>query len=133
MSRHGNDVVVVWDPEDRGSDVVMAAGLSVAKAISTRAVAQRQSAAADFIAIESAIRNIEQRAQDSDQISSWAITIKNNGEQIVKKAGSLKTELARQIEMLDEKIRDVRVAVSAVCGPQPEALAGMQEAGTELV
>jgi hypothetical protein len=115
LTRHGNDVVIVWDPEDHGTDFVMGAGLSVAKAISTRAVAQRESAAADFESIETAIRNIEKRAQDLDQISSWANTIKNNGDNIVKKAGSMKIEFTRQIETLDEKMLDIKaLAASAV-------------------
>jgi gas vesicle protein len=133
MTRHGNDVIVVWDPEDRRSDVAMAAGLSVAKAISTRAVVQRASAAADFVAIECAIRNIEKRAQDLDQISVWATTIKNNGEQIVTKVASLKNELTRHIETLDEKIRDVKATVSAACEPQPGHLPTFEGAHAKLV
>ena len=108
LTRHGNDVIIVWEPEDHGTDFVMGAGLSVAKAISTRAVAERESAVADFEAIESAIRNIEKRAQDIHEISSWANTIKNNGDNIVKKAGSMKIEFTRQIETLDEKMRDIK-------------------------
>ncbi|MFO1154140.1 MAG: hypothetical protein U1E42_10845 [Rhodospirillales bacterium] len=108
MRRYGNDVVVVWDPEDRASDIVLAAGLTVAKAISTRAATQRQAATADFDAIESAIRNIEKKAQDLDQISTWATTIRNNGETIVKKVGAMKTDLLRQVETLDERIRDLK-------------------------
>ncbi len=125
MSRHGNDVVVVWDPEDRGSDVAMAAGLSVAKAISTQTAAQRASAAADFVAIECAIRNIEKRVQDLDHISRWAATIKNNGEQIVAKAGALKTDLSRYIETLDEKMREVKATFAGAGEPQ-QGLASAQ-------
>lgn len=105
--RHGNDVLVVWDRDDCGSDVNLAAGLSVAKALCTRERARSESEAADLQAIERAIRNIEKRVQDLDEISTWAGTIQNNGDKIVKKAAALKAELMGHIATLDKKVGDL--------------------------
>jgi hypothetical protein len=113
LARHGNDVLVTWDPDDPATDIIFTAGLSVAKAICTRAKAQRDSEAADFEAIERAIRNIEKRAEDLEQISTWAGTIYSNGDKIVKKVASMKDDLVRQIVTLDEKIGDLRDLVTS--------------------
>ena len=104
LCRHGNDVVIVWDSEDCSSDVNLFAGLSVAKAICTKDRARSEAEATDFLAIEGAIRNIEKRLEDLDQISTWAGTVQSNGEKIARKASSMKVELAKQISTLDQKV-----------------------------
>ena len=105
-------MVVVWDPDDPATDIMLTAGLSVAKALCTRAKAQRESEAADFEAIERAIRNIEKKSEDLEQICTWAGTICSNGDKIAKKVASMKTDLAKQIETLDAKVGDLRGLVA---------------------
>lgn len=65
LTRYGSDVVVVWDAEDPRSDVVLAAGLSVAKALCTHSKGKREAEIADFEAIERAIREIENKHRTS--------------------------------------------------------------------
>lgn len=113
LVRHGNDVVVVWDADDPASDIVLAAALSVAKALCTRAKAQRDGEAANFEAIERAIRAIEKRLQDLDQIATWAGTIRTSGDNIIKKTETMRIDLSRQIGTLDEKLRDVKTLTAS--------------------
>lgn len=113
LARHGDDVVVVWDPDDPATDVILAAGLSVAKAICTRARARRDGEAADFEAIERAIRNIEKKAGDLDQIATWAGTICSSGRKIAEKVETMKDDLARQIATLDQRIDDLKTIVAS--------------------
>lgn len=113
LARHGDDVVVVWNPDDPASDVVLAAGLSVAKAICTRARARRDGEAADFQAIERAIRNIEKKAADLDEIATWVATISSNSAKITDKIRTMKDEFRRQITTLDQKVADLRTIVAS--------------------
>lgn len=113
FERHGDDVVVVWNAEDPVTDILLSAGLSVAKAICTRAKRQRDGEGADFEAIDRAIRNIEKKAKDLDQIHTWADTIRSSGDKIMERIGVMKTDLTRQIKTLDEGIGDLRTIVAS--------------------
>lgn len=114
LARHGNDVVVVWDPDDAAAEIMLAGALSVAKALCTRVEAHGESEAADFEAIERAIRNIEKKSEDLEQICSWVGTICSNGDKIAKKVSTMRTDIAKQIETLDAKVGNLRglVAIS---------------------
>lgn len=112
LTRYGNDVVVVWDAEDPHSDVVLAAGLSVAKALCTHSKAKREAEIADFEAIERAIREVEKQAQSLDQIAGWAGTIRTNGDNILKRVDIMRSSLVRQVELLDGKVDDLRLLVA---------------------
>ena len=54
FNRYGNDVVVIWDAEDTGSDVFLDAGLSVARALCARPKSISEEADEDFEALERA-------------------------------------------------------------------------------
>ena len=68
FNRYGNDIIVVWDAEDPASDVFLSAGLSVAKALSTRANTQAKETGADFEAIEKAILEIERQSNGLEEM-----------------------------------------------------------------
>src|SRR5207253_1167311 len=83
FSRYGDDVVIVWDAENPPSDVVLIAGISVAKCLCARARVIGESRAADFDAIDRAILEIERQIGGLDEIFKYAGTIKSNGEKII--------------------------------------------------
>jgi hypothetical protein len=60
--RHGNDVFVVWDAERVESDVILRAGLSVAKALCVRQVKERQAEDGNWDRVEAAILTLEHEA-----------------------------------------------------------------------
>ena len=109
--RYGNDIVVVWDKDDTGTDVFLDAGLSVAIALAVRAQAHTTEVGADFEAIEQAILEIQKQAQDLEQIKTWATTVRNNGDNIVKRTERMQGGLNNQIEVLNEKVADLRLIV----------------------
>jgi hypothetical protein len=106
--RHGSDVVVVWDAEDPGSDVLLAAGLSVARALCTRAAAQREAREADFSALDAALREIERQAGGFDEITTLTQTIQGHSEKILKRARIMREGLAAQLEILEENLGRLR-------------------------
>ena len=112
FARYGNDIVVTWDKDDAGTDVFLDAGLSVAIALAVRAQAHTTEVGADFEAIEQAVLNIQMQAEGLGQIKTWATTVRNNGDNIVKSAEKMQEGLSAQIEVLNEKVADLRLVVS---------------------
>ena len=89
------------------SDVVLGAGLSVAKALCTRAKVQRDSETADFTAIDAAIRDIEKQIAGLDEITRLTGTIQSNSEKVLKRASLMRTSLEQQVRVLDDRVRDL--------------------------
>jgi uncharacterized protein YoxC len=113
LSRYGNDVVVAWDAEDPVTDVYIAAGLSVARALCTRVIAQRAAQDVDFESIDRAVRAIEKLGAGLEEINSLTQTIENNSRKILGRSRIMREELERQITRLDERIGDLRTAESS--------------------
>ena len=117
FGRYGNDVILVWDAEDPRSDVVLIAGLSVARALCARGRARSDAEAADFDAIERAILEIEKQACSLDEVTKSAETIRNGSEKILKRTEIMRRAFRDQIETLSEKVRDLQRLVAE---PGPE-------------
>ncbi|GAB4160710.1 MAG: hypothetical protein Tsb009_38020 [Planctomycetaceae bacterium] len=108
FARYGHDVLVVWDAENPESDIILRAAISLARALCVRAQQLSQEASADFTAIDEAVREIEKRAASLDDVETWAKTIQNNSDKILKKIGALRKSLIKQVETLDEKTEELK-------------------------
>lgn len=108
FARYGDDVVVVWDPDDPAGDVFLEAGLSVARALCTRAASHREERRADLDGLDRAVREIERQARGLDEIRTAAETIRGGSERILDRARIVKRGLARQVALLDEGLEGLR-------------------------
>ena len=108
FSRHGDDIVVVWDSEDPSSDVYLDAGLSVAKAISVQAKSQSDDAGKDFVAIDKAIGEIKRNADNLDEITKSANAIDGHVSKILDRARIVRNGIERQIGILNEQVDTLR-------------------------
>ena len=111
--RQGNDVVVVWDSEDPGSDAYLDAGLSVAKALSVRAKAHGEEVGPDLEAMEKAILEVERQARGLGEIDTWTNTIKSNSDKILDRVRIMRAGLQTQTGILQEKLAALRDVVGA--------------------
>jgi hypothetical protein len=109
--RCGNDVFVIWNAEDSATDLYLTTGLELARALCIRAGRQSEAQAADFTAIDAAILEIEKRSNSLEQVKKWSETILNNSENIIKHVETARKSLARQIEILQERLLDLRQSV----------------------
>ena len=103
FNRYGNDVVVIWDAEDTGSDVFLDAGLSVARALCARPKSISEEVDADFEALEKAILEIARQADGLDEITKSSETIRSSNEKISNRARIMREGLSKQITILNEK------------------------------
>jgi hypothetical protein len=105
FTRYGNDLVVVWNPEDANTDVFLQAALTTARALCVRAAGSAE-AEADFHAIHCAILEIEKRAGSLDEIRKSAETIHSASQRILEKVQITRQALERQVNTLSEKVND---------------------------
>lgn len=104
INRWGDDIIVVWDAENRESDVFLRAAVSLARAIVVADRRAQEGSAADFHEMENAVNAIVRDTEMLSQIQTLATTVKNNGEKIVKKSERLKSRIESQIERLQEHL-----------------------------
>ncbi len=111
FARFGNDVVVVWNAEDSTTDVYLALGLDLARALCVRIGQQSETQAADFSAIDGAVLEIEKKSNSLEEISKWAATIQSNGEKIQEHVRKAQKSLSRETETLKERIEQLRQTI----------------------
>lgn len=104
FSRHGDDLVVVWDHEDHQSDVYLKAAWAVATALASKARSE-QSGGADRRTIDGSISNIEKRLGNLDEIRTWAQTVQSNGQKIAEKTDSMRKAVLREVETLRSEVQ----------------------------
>ena len=108
FNRYGNNIVVVWDEEDPSTDIVLRAGLSVAKALCVRAKAHSDETGEDFKAIEDATQNIKDQIESLTDIKKWANTIKTNSTKILKNADKTLDVLNEAIDVLNTRVDRIK-------------------------
>ena len=115
LRRYGDDILVVWDAEDPTTDVYLDSGLTIGKALSTRARLRSDTQSADFESIERAVREIQRQSDSLEHITKSAETIKSGSETILNRARIVREGLEKQVIVLDEKLADLR----QVLGDEP--------------
>lgn len=110
FARHGNDIVVVWDAEDERSDLLLRAGLMVAKALSVRAGAAMHGRSVELAEMDAAVRTIEKQCEKFDAIRTRGNTIRNAADEIIRHADVGQREILRQIGELDEHMAGLKRA-----------------------
>jgi hypothetical protein len=102
--RFGEDIFVVWDADDLGSDVILKSALSLAKAMCVREASKRTAEAAEFEAIDAAILSIEKEARRLDEMRRWTETIKANSDKVLESVRKMSDGLQSQVGKLREAV-----------------------------
>lgn len=108
LARYGDDVVVVWDSENSETDVILSAGLSLARALCVRQAAESKKVDVDIEAIVKSILDVEKQAQGLEEIRTSAQSIKNAAEKIDNRARIVGEGLARSVKSLEEEMEAVK-------------------------
>jgi hypothetical protein len=106
--RLGNDVFVVWDPEQVASDLHLKMGLTIARALCIRVEKQGVSRAADFEEIQKAVLEVEKQSQALSEVQRSAETIKSGSENILERVRKTRNSLERQVEILQARLDDLK-------------------------
>lgn len=114
----GDDVFVVWDPENAASDLHLKMGLTIARALCIRVEKQSESREADFEAITKAILEIEKQSQALGEVKKSAETIKSGSQNILERVRITRNSLERQVEILQERLDDLKISAPGTLGPE---------------
>ena len=106
FARYGDDLIVVWDANQNGTDVYLRAALSTARALCVRAGKSAENEV-DFAAMNRAILEIEKRAKSLDEVRKSAETIQSASQRIIDRTQITQRELERQVALLNAKLSEV--------------------------
>ena len=112
LGRYGNDVVLVWDGDDPASDVILSAGMSLARALCTRAGAERKAIDVDLERMQRAMLDVEKQVQGLEDIRKNAQSIRNCADKIEDRARIVSDNIERASRVLNEEAEAVRAVVA---------------------
>jgi hypothetical protein len=106
--RTGDDVFVVWDPQDPATDLHLKIALALARALCIRVEKKNEAQAADFEVIAQAVLEIEKQSQALGEVTKSAETIQSGADKILERVRKTRNSLERQVEILNERIGDLK-------------------------
>jgi hypothetical protein len=112
LGRYGNDVVLVWDCEDPATDVILSAGLSLARALCVSAGTEREQIDIDFERMQRAMLDVEKQVQAMEEIRKNAQSIRSCADKIEDRARIISDNLLRATRILDEETEAIRGMVT---------------------
>jgi hypothetical protein len=114
LARHGNDIMVVWNPDDPASDVVLRAAYSLARCLAVRERRADKESQAVLHEIDRAVRGVEKQVGYLEEVRRWAETVKGHGEKIAERSTRMVEDLKREVERLDTQLATMRTAETPV-------------------
>jgi len=108
LSRFANNIVALWDRDDKSTDPILVAAISLARALAVREHLESTLVQADFGSIEDAVRRIAKTADVLSDIVAMAGTVRLNGEKIRNQAETFRGEIDKQLAILNEHLGALR-------------------------
>ena len=108
LSRHGDDVLLVWNARKIESDVILRAGLSLAKALCVRKQKQRDRNESGWEEIDLAILAVEKEAARLANKKTWTETIQSNSGKILDEVRKMTNNLEVQIAVLRDSVETLK-------------------------
>lgn len=108
LCRIGNDVFVIWDPEDPNTELTLKLAVSLCRALAVRQELKGQAQTEDWNIIEAAILHIEKAVGGFDEMQTSADQVLKHAEKMLKRIGLMRKELEKQIDVLREKTQGLK-------------------------
>ena len=110
LSRNGDDVLVVWDAQQLESDVVLRAGLSLAKALCIRKQKERDKNESNWEEVDAAILAVEKEVLRLGQMKTWTDTIYSNSGKLQDEIRKMTSNLEKQVGALRESVESLKIS-----------------------
>ena len=104
LSRYGDDLVCVWDPDDPADEIIIRAAYATARALALRVREVSGEASEAAQAVERATRTIEKQLKYLGDIQRMAETARSSGEKIADRAKRMQRDLEVEIERIDQHL-----------------------------
>jgi hypothetical protein len=108
LTRNGDDVLVVWDAQRIESDVILRAGLSLAKALCVRKQRERDKNESNWDEVDAAVLAVEKEVTRLAKMRTWTETIQSHSGNILEEIRKMTNSLERQIALLRESTEALR-------------------------
>jgi hypothetical protein len=108
FTRHGNDILVVWDAEDVATDIWLRAAMSVARALCARKALERDKVVFDTEPIAKAILEIEKQVQLLDEVDQAVGGIRKGSDKIENRLRIARDSFSRQVFTLQQQLETIR-------------------------
>jgi len=108
LARYGTDFVVVWDPGDPATDVILRAGYLAAKALSLRAAKASRSETASFQTIDRAVETIRKQLDGFSEIKTHSETVGSAAKKILERVRIMSEAIEKQVDVLAEQVAAVK-------------------------
>jgi hypothetical protein len=103
-------VLVVWDAQQLESDVVLRAGLSLAKALCVRKQKERDKSENNWEEVDAAILAVEKEVARLTKMKGWTETIQSHSGNMLEEIRKMTNSLERQITVLRESVETLRLS-----------------------
>jgi len=108
LTRHGDDVLLVWDAQKIESDIVLRAGLSLAKALCVRKQGERDNNESNWEDVDAAVLAVEKEVARLAKMRTWTETIQSHSGDILEEIRKMTSNLEKQIALLRESTEVLR-------------------------
>ena len=110
LTRNGDDVLVVWDAQRIESDVVLRAGLSLAKALCVRKQRERDKNDSNWEEVDAAVLAVEKEVNRIGQMKTWTETIQSHSGKLLDEFRKMTNNLEAQIVVLRESVETLKLS-----------------------
>jgi hypothetical protein len=108
LRRFDQDIVVVWNAEDRSTDIILKAAVLMAKGLILRATREREGLTADIDAMDRAISSISRYLGELEEVNTSASTIRNSSDKILSRTRIMRERIERELETLGNELQSLR-------------------------
>jgi hypothetical protein len=109
ITRHGNDVVVIWDRDAATGDLILRLGYSLARALVARAGQETpEQADIDFEQLDRSVASVAKEVERLDTIDGHADSIAKGSEKIRDQVRVGKKTLRREVARLEEQLDAIK-------------------------
>ena len=110
LTRNGDDVLVVWDAQRIESDVILRAGLSLAKALCVRKQRERDKNESNWVEVDAAVLVVEKEVNRIGQMKTWTETIQSHSGKLLDEFRKMTNNLEAQIVVLRESVETLKLS-----------------------
>jgi hypothetical protein len=110
LTRNGDDVLVVWDAQRIESDVILRAGLSLAKALCVRKQRERDKNDSNWEEVDAAVLAVEKEVNRIGQMKTWTETIQLHSGKLLEEFRKMTNNLEVQIAVLRESVETLKLS-----------------------
>jgi hypothetical protein len=108
LARHGDDVLLIWDAQKIESDLILRAGLSLAKALCVRKRRERDHNESNWEEVDAAILAVEKEVSRLAKMKTLTETIQSNSGNILEEIRKGTNSLEKQIAVLRESVETLK-------------------------